>query len=231
MARRNKRRDKDKEIPEQKPVGGLAFFTTLVLAAVFCGIAPLALIRIWVPESAPRVAYFLGASLVSYFIASLIVRHHFAVLIHEFKHALVSSFSGNKSKGMKIDRESGHFQYEYTKATAASNAFISVAPYWLPIFTVPTLGLVQLFFKASPIMMLLLTGLAYGADCSFNWRDISPIQTDLTMIRGGYRIGWLFVLLINLALFFFLLPWIFVGPTGWQMFFNSLVELVGPKVL
>jgi hypothetical protein len=142
--------------------------------------------------------------------ATFFIRGHLAVLTHELKHAVTANLFGNKWKGLKVYKNSGLFEYEYTKTTAGYNAFITLAPYWLPLFTFPVVALTYLFVYTKGLsfpIQALLVGAAFGADLRLGLGDIWPGQSDLTSIRGGYRIGLLYVYTLNVVTITFLFAW------------------------
>lgn len=210
----NSSQDPTAKAVAQKKVGGLPFFGSLIAILIFDLALSIILPALFNTESIALSAYFAAAMLLGAFLANALFRGHVSVLIHEFKHSVMSSLAGNKSKGMKIDRRSGHFEYEYTKATAGSNAFIALAPYWLPVFTVPTVLVSLLFWRESHVVMVVFAGIAFGADLMLNIRDISPWQTDLTQIRGGYYVGLVYVVAMNLLVGIVLMAWVWHGVQG-----------------
>jgi len=199
---------------ETERIGGFAFFLSLFM------LLPTALLLMAVCLTAIRpidyqaLAVFGGACVFGVLLGHSAIRGHLSVLIHESKHAVVSNLVGNKRKGMKIDEGSGYFTYTYTKRTAHLNFLISLAPYILPVFTfVGALASLALF-RNDHTLAALLVGLCYGTDAILNVRDISPIQTDISTIRGGYGMGIAYIFAWNLAIFAVLLTWVFNGSDG-----------------
>jgi hypothetical protein len=45
-------------------------------------------------------------------------------------------------------------------------------------------------------------------------RDISPVQTDITLIRGGYSVGLLYISAWNFIIAALLFAWAFQGVEG-----------------
>ncbi len=149
---------------------------------------------------------------LGWMISQFLFRAHFATFIHELKHSVVSNLVGNKAKEMRIRRNSGHFQYEYTKDTARYNAFISLAPYCFPLFTVPLLGIAA-WLIPDRTLAVLAVGVALGADLQCGWRDVGPYQTDFSDLRGGYFIGLVYVTAASITLVTFVLAW---AAGGWD---------------
>ena len=136
------------------------------------------------------------------------------MLIHEFKHSVISNLVGNRHRGLKIGRNSGHYSYAYSKRTAHYNAFISLAPYITPVFTFVAVLVSLIFYRDERQIAAAIVGFGYGVDILLNMRDISPIQTDISLIRGGYGMGLLYIAAWNLLTIGVLLAWVFQGPHG-----------------
>lgn len=196
------------------PVGGLVFFTSLVLLWFVGTVNILSQISLIELGSVGRWGAFAGAGILGFFITLAAAPSKFCVFIHEMKHSIISNLAGNKAKSMKVEDESGSFRYEFTRDTAAYNAFISLAPYWVPLFTVIAILSTLPFFSLSSWQTLAIVSFCYGVDCMMNARDISPYQTDFSNLRGGYRVGLIYVFGMNLALFSLLAVWVSAGEKG-----------------
>ena len=204
----------EEEPTPQDLVGGFAFYLSL-LALLPTGIlfTSLTLYRARAADST-CVVNFILATLGGVALAQMFIRGHFSVFIHEFKHSLISNLVGNRHKGFKIGEASGHYQYAYTKRTAHYNAFISLAPYITPVFTLISVFLALVFLRNDREVAAVVVGIGYGMDLLLNMRDISPIQTDISLIRGGYGMGLLYIAAWNLLTFGVLLAWVFQGTHG-----------------
>ena len=120
-----------------------------------------------------------------------------------------------------VGEESGHFEYSYTKGTAGYNALIALAPYWLPLFTVPIAGIVMLVGIEQHLVRVGLVSLAYGIDVMTGAADVAPWQTDLTQIRGGYKVGKMFVILAQAATATIFLAWVLGDVAGLMLLAKS----------
>lgn len=200
--------------PEKELVGGFAFFLSL-LALLPTGIlfASATLYRVRAADYTCTTR-FVVAVLIGAALAQIFIRGHLSVLIHEFKHSLVSNLVGNRHRGLKIGRDSGHYAYAYSKRTAHYNAFISLAPYITPVFTFLAVLASLIFFREERQIAVAVVGVGYGIDLLLNMRDISPIQTDISLIRGGYGMGLLYIAAWNLLTAAMLLAWVFQGTHG-----------------
>lgn len=206
-------------------VGGFPFFLSLgALLPTGLLFTVLALVRLRYANPASAIAFALATG-VGALVAHLTIKGHFSVLLHEFKHSLVSNLAGNKHRGMTINENSGYYQWAYTKRTAHLNAFIALAPYFVPVFSFIGTLLVLALFRSERILAVCVVGLGYGMDLLLNTRDISPIQTDITLIRGGYSVGLLYIAAWNLLIVGLMLAWAFQGTEGLLLLFEDLSTL------
>jgi hypothetical protein len=199
---------------QQKPVGGLAFFLSLFLLSPSSVVLLLFAFSYTTLDNAHLLALLLIATLTGAVAARVLIKRHISVLLHESKHSLVSNLVGNKRKRMHIDEHSGFFEYSFTKETAHFNFLIALAPYIVPVFTsLCSIGLLAGGLKERWQAIVLL-GLGYGADLLLNLRDVSPIQTDISLIRGGYSFGLTYIAAWNLTIFALVIAWTLDGGNG-----------------
>ncbi len=214
---------KEKEGP--RIVGGISFFLSLLFLYVLTFLNLIILPTTISADSFHRWCAFLSGAILGSLIAAALIRGKLSVLIHEMKHAIMANIAGNKWKNMNVESESGHFEYAYTKKTAHMNALISLAPYFFPALFVP-LTLIALFAAHSmDRVILLVSGVGYGADLLMNMREISPRQTDLSDIRGGFKIALLYIIGMNTALFTILAAWISQGSEGLVILLYGLLKI------
>lgn len=218
--------DKDDDSEKQEPVGGFAFFLSMAVL-IPTGVASISLaLSSWQMSFLPAVGSFLSGFLLGCFVAHTMIRGPLHVFIHELKHAVVSNLVGNKSKGIKYGDEAGAFRYQYTKRTSHFNAFISLAPYCLPIATVVALVAAETTMRSEHRIAAFIVGIGYGIDTVLNSRDISPIQTDITLIRGGYHVGLAYIAAWNIAFLGVLVSWVFQGFEGVKLLFTEFGSLL-----
>lgn len=199
-------------------VGGLSFFIALLSLITLALLGTMLLPALIDPESYGRAVLFLASAAAGAIIGKLLLSGRLAVFVHELKHSIFSNLVGNKAKSLVVHDESGHFQYQYSKATAHFNAFIALAPYWLPVFTVLAIPFSYLLFPKLLLPRVAFVGFWYGVDLFHSLRDVSPHQSDLTQIRGGFSIALLYVVAINVFVACLVSAW-------------ALKELVGLKLL
>jgi hypothetical protein len=209
-----------------KKLGGIAFLLSLLFLTLLAAINLEQLPNIWNEQSAQRLGYLLMGLIPGVAFALFILRGKYSVLLHEFKHSIVSGLAGNKWKSMKIDDASGSFTYAYSKRSAAFNAFISLAPYWFPLGLIISLIVGAMFWRQDPFGLLFVLGIGIGIDLVLNIRDISPYQTDFKVIRGGFTTGFWYVVAMNVVLYTFVLAWAFAGTQGLLMLVSELWRLV-----
>jgi len=206
----------------QDLVGGFAFFLSLAaLLPTGLMFTTLTFLRLETANST-TTANFIFATLAGAAIAQMFINGRLSVFIHEFKHSLVSNLVGNRHKGMKIGERSGHYQYTYTKSTAHYNAFISLAPYITPVFTFIAVALALIFLREDREIAAIVVGVGYGMDILLNMRDISPIQTDISLIRGGYTMGLAYIAAWNLLTAGLVFAWAFHGVQGLSMLLQDI---------
>ena len=186
----------------QGKVGGIFYFVS-VLSLIMLSVLSLGMIfRSFFISGIPEFsAVGLHFSLVflGLFIG-IVIRGRISVFFHELKHSIVSSLAGNKSKGMKIEEETGHFQYAYSKDTSHLNAFISLAPYTFPLFSLAVLPLVAILYSKDITLAKGLVSVALGIDLVLNVKDAGPYQTDFSEVRGGFFIGFVYMVCFNFVL-------------------------------
>ncbi len=205
----------------QKKVGGLTFLLSIpALILLVSGIYFVLIPTVFIINSTALI-WLAGGSLIGLIFAKPLSKGRIYVFIHEVKHAVVSSIAGNKWKKMKVGPETGSFEYTYYKHTAHLNAFISLAPYWFPLISIPTwiLALINsdiFYFKG-------VVGFVLGLDLYMGLKDMGPHQTDLSSIRGGVKVAKLYIVLMNALV----TALVFIGGTagvaGFRDVFLSLM--------
>lgn len=208
-------------------VGGLVFYLSLLFllildAVLICLLTPTIFSG---PDVLKNWFYFLTGSLVGWTTASVLIAGRLAVFLHELNHKVLSGLLGNKPKKMKVGKDDGFFEYEYTKETAPYNAFIALAPYFFPLFTLLGLALSLIGWRTQHYLAVCITGMGYGMDLCLNTRSVGPYQTDFKQIRGGYKAGFLYVIAVTLAIFFILASWVSDGGRGFLNLFKTLFQI------
>ena len=118
------------------------------------------------------------------------------VAAHEFTHALAAVFTGVRVRGISVRSRSGYV------ITDSTNSFISLAPYFIPLYTLLTAAAYWLagrFFPAAPLRPWFLA--AAGFTLAFHLlhtADIlaGPVQSDLKK-AGGPVFSLPLLLLLN----------------------------------
>ncbi|MCI5065266.1 hypothetical protein MRY87_06045, partial [bacterium] len=206
-------------------IGGASFFFSYL---VLLGLVPMhigLLYAVIVEAPLASVALFFIGLILGWWAAYTFFRGQTSVLIHEYKHAILSTLMGNRWKGISLKGMSGTFRYSYTKETARYNAFISLAPYFLPIFTFTGIILFLLISYRSPEGALVVAGLLHGADLYFHLKDVSPIQTDLTDLVGGYWVGVGYIASANIFVSTLFFVWAVGGSEGLSLYADSLWKM------
>lgn len=214
------------KLKKQLRVGGFAFFSSLFFLLVLSIMNFCLLTNLWNEEAQQHLISFALGMVPGLFVAGYFIQGHSSVLIHEFKHSLLSGLVGNRARSMNVKKDSGHFEYEYTRLTAEYNAFISLAPYIIPLFTIPAMVFAYAVWGYSHDLMCAVIGMGYGTDLLLNMRDISRRQTDITMIKGGYRVGVLYIFAMNAAILSIILAWVLQGTLGLRYLLYGLWQMV-----
>lgn len=184
---------------KRKKVGGLAFLASIPALLVLDILIVKNLLPLLSVNTPFLFWWVLGGTLLGVIFAPIFSKGKPYIFIHEVKHAIVSSLAGNKWKKMRVNEDSGSFEYTYYKHTAHLNAFISLAPYWFPMISIPVwlIGLTHQNLEA----LRLALGFALGLDLYMGIKDIGPHQTDLSTIRGGVKIAksyiWLMIIMVS----------------------------------
>lgn len=215
-----------KKEKKQSKIGGIVFLSSLlflfILNLMFMLLAPAIFSG---SNSLNHWAHFLIGALVGAFSASVIITGRLRVFFHELNHKILSGLVGNKPKKLRVGKDEGFFEYEYTKETAAYNAFIALAPYFFPLFTICALVIALIGWRHEHALATAVVGIGYGADIFLNTCAISPVQTDFSSLRGGYPVGLAYVTLITTALFFVLATWVTNGFPGYLSLFGDMLAL------
>lgn len=184
---------------QQGKVGGLVFYFSLCALLLLASATLWGLLQvIWNSDLFSIVGVVCGGVLGA-IIAAFLIIGRLSVFLHELKHKILANLCGNKAKAMEVNSREGSFTYAYTRETAHYNAFISVAPYWLPLFQFICCAVALAVLPAPSFGFAALVGAGIGIDLVLNIRDIGPHQTDFTQLLGGYRIGVLFSALANVV--------------------------------
>lgn len=212
---------------KSEKVGGLAFFLSFFSLAILSALNIFNLFKLFIRAADwTEWRFFLLGIVLGSLFAQRFIKGWVSVFLHELRHAILSNLVGNKWKGLEVKDQSGHFEYAYTAKTARFNAFVALAPYWLPLFTVVGGGAsVAVAFKYR-VALLIAVAFFYGIDLVLNFRDISPVQSDITEIKGGYGIGLFYIVIVNTFLFTIMAAWVTDGVPGlkflvleiWRMF-------------
>ena len=193
----------------QKKCGGVFFFSSLVFTYVFFVLFSPSALQIFITESTwTRWRGFLGGTLLGLGLVKLLISGKTETLLHEIRHNVFSGFVGNKPKKIEVHDKGGSFEYEYTESTAKFNAFINLAPYYLPFFTFLTFPVWGCMLSIPSAIRAGILGAAYAADLRLNLQDIHPHQTDFIDLIGGFTVGVFYVIGFQLAFGLIILTWV-----------------------
>jgi len=185
---------KSKKAPR---VGGIAFYLSLLVLAFLTPLNFLFLSALIYERHFQNLALFAASLVFGAIAAYLVLRGKSSIFVHELKHSILSNLVGNKAKKLRVEGDSGSFEFAYTKETAHMNAFIALAPYFLPLFSIVGLVLSVPFFYSNQLVIQVALGVGFGIDLHHNFKDVSPYQTDFADLTGGFKVGLIYVCLAN----------------------------------
>lgn len=151
-------------------------------------------------------------------------------IIHEMKHAVVVLLSGNEVDEFRADRDSGHVIYSLYEGKTHFAPFITLAPYYFPLLSLPVLvaAILAEYFGAADQVQLalcLLLGITLGTDVSTAYLELHPGQSDLQKILGGSLVILVFLAAAHLSWILLSLLWIQSGAVGLQLLGHAIVSL------
>jgi hypothetical protein len=211
----SKKSDRDKNrLTSDTKEGGIAFYFTLLCLIIINAVQLFGLSGILTHTQFSQWGEFVTALLCGGMAAACFINGGFSTFLHEVRHSTVSGLVGNSWGKMHVDGNSGYFQFKYDQRNKHFNALIALAPYYLPVFTVLGAVFMALYFYRYKVWLSMILGFGYGIDLVLNLRDISPIQSDLTRIRGGYSVAVAFIVLAQLALASLVSYWVIAQMAG-----------------
>lgn len=211
---------------KSKTTGGIPFFLSLISVYIISIFNIYNLPFLFDSYGLRRLCYFGGGLAIGYLAADTFVRGKFSVFLHETKHAIVSGLVGNKPEDLEVEKNTGKFIYSYTKDTAKYNALIALAPYFLPLAFFFSILISLFFFKDNPFAHLIILGIGFSFDFVLNIRDVSPIQTDIKHITGGYNVGVSFIIGMNAFIFTTLLAFVLQELYGLKYVTYEMVRVL-----
>lgn len=157
------------------------------------------MLRQWIPSAPWQALWFWctlgGAVLWSILFFALPRPVWFYVLGHEMTHALAVWLAGGKVYSMRVAEEGGHV------ATDKVNWWISLSPYFVPLYTLIWMGVwisIDFYYplKAFQPILFFGIGLTYAFHVTFTLSMLHPQQTDLS--GEGYVFSGVVILAMNL---------------------------------
>jgi hypothetical protein len=218
-----------KKAESSSKVGGLAFYLSLIALLLLSISNLLSFINqlgAATSEQLMNICILLLAIGLGFCISLFIIPSPTHVFMHETKHALLSGLVGNRWKEMNVDSRSGHFEYSYTQKTAHFNAIIALAPYFLPLLTIPAALIAYTTLHTGYYLAVTILGIGLGIDLYSNTKDISPYQSDFSSIRGGFKAGLLYVIFANICIFSTAIIAGIFGFSGVHILLNQLWMVV-----
>lgn len=163
------------------------------------------------------ISLFFASHIIAMALSARLKMPTFRTFIHELKHAIFVILTGNRIKDFHVDEGTGHVKYSLYSDKIKFAPFITLAPYFLPIFSLPVL--ISYFFIGENYLyyQIILIGFLLGLDQNFCYQEIHQDQTDLHKIRGGLKISMLYVASFQLLWLSIIFLWIFGGNKGFVL--------------
>lgn len=169
---------------------------------------------------------FLGTSLLTFGL-------RFAWLetfIHELKHAVIVILSGNRLKAFSVSSTAGHVEYELEADELHLTPFIMLAPYYLPLFSIPTLIACIVFEGELTNYLSLALGITLALDLLTSLKELHPAQSDLKRILGGFLSAGSFIAGVLSLWTVLCLLWVANGREAYIQAFKALWRVLNIAV-
>lgn len=149
------------------------------------------------------------------------------ILIHEIKHALVVSLTGNRVTNIEVQQNSGHVDYELYQDGVKFGPIIALAPYFFPLFSLPALAACLVFEDYYRLALAVLLAVCLAFDICTAWGDIHPWQSDFKQIFGGRLTALSYLAGTHLAWLSFCFLWPLAGRAGYIFAANVFLNIAG----
>ncbi len=171
-------------------------------------------------------AIFAAGVLASGTIVGGMKLHKFRTFIHELKHAVVVVLTGNRIYDFRVDKHTGHVKYSLTHDTLKFAPIIAIAPYFLPLFSVPVLVVCLALDQTFCNWLCFLLGFSLTADIILGFQEIHPHQTDIKNSFGGIILVGLFIVSIQIMWTSLCLLWVTAGRSGFIFAGETSYEII-----
>ena len=205
-----------------------AFLLAIPSNYILGSLLGLALLDIWEQKPFEKEVWALfsiGVVSAFCFIGSSKI-YTFRTFIHELKHFVVVVMTGNKVKDFHVDTHTGHVKFEMYKDKVHFAPIISLAPYFLPLFSFPVFIACLISEDYYRLPLIAALGVSLGIDLQFGYKEIHPHQTDLTRIRGGYFSSGIYLVGVHFLWITCCLLWVIDGRQGFFHAGELVWELV-----
>ncbi|MCC6221057.1 MAG: hypothetical protein IT291_07450 [Deltaproteobacteria bacterium] len=146
-------------------------------------------------------------------------------LLHEVKHAAMIVISGNILTDLQVHEQGGHVMHKTYKDKKHFGPFISLAPYFFPFFSLPTLVAGLVLDTYANTLFASLLGAAVAIDIVSAYRTLSPRQSDIQRIFGGVIFSYFFIFGFNILWILQCLIWIQGGRDGFVILGYKLLDV------
>lgn len=108
--------------------------------------------------------------------------------VHESKHAILVNLIGGRVKKFEVSAEQGLVEYEIQEDVSHLAPLIVLAPYFFPLFSLPTFVLTLFLGESDPLLFAIALGFALATDILSGFGEMRPEQTDFQAIFGGFAL-------------------------------------------
>lgn len=217
---------------EPDTVGNLGFLLAIpssYLLVFICAAAALILASYY-PQDKTKWSLFLACALGTTTIISTSQIYKLRILIHEIKHAILVMLTGNKLQTIEVGEREGLVTYLMHFDKKHFAPLITLAPYFLPVISLPILVAAIYYENDYPLFFSSLLGVGFAADLSFGVQDLHPAQTDLKRFFGGFLIAGLFLAGMYLLWGLICILWLIAGSKAYLFIFYGLYRLVNDVI-
>ncbi len=215
-----------------KKLGSLAFFLAIPTELVVSGLSVYTLVKILQTKTtlSPEVLIITASSFIGTIgIITSTRMPWLRTFIHELKHVAMIRLTGNEFTDFHVDRktgETGYVSFKIYEDKTHFGPFISLAPYFFPLFSLPTLIAAIVFEPYSPYLFAFLLGTTLALDLLMGLHDLHPQQTDIQQILGGRFPAYLFAGSFHLMWFLLCAIWAVGTREGYLEFGRVVADFV-----
>ena len=216
-----------KQKKKNKKSASLAFYLAIPVSFVVAILSVLVFLSLFLRYPFDRTLWslFVAGLLASVSIVASTSMPRFETFIHELKHAILVICTGNRLTDFHVDKGTGHVQYQMYTDRVHFVPFIVLAPYCLPLFSLPVLILGLALGNDYHRELALALGVALGGDIALGIQELHPGQSDLKAVFGGFLLAAAYIGGILFCWTSFCFLWVLAGKKGFLFLGYELIRL------